>query len=390
MTTKRDYYEILEVLKTATPEEIKKAYRKQALKFHPDKNPGDKASEENFKEAAEAYEVLSDAEKRRKYDQFGHAGLGNTSGFSGFSGGMSIDEIFRHFGDIFGGGFEDPFGSFFGGGRSRGGRRTVNRGSNLRVRVKLTLQEISTGVEKKIRVNKYVPCTTCNGTGAKGGNAYHTCPTCNGSGTATRVTNTFLGQMQTTSTCPQCGGEGQVITDKCHECAGNGIVKGEEVITIRIPAGVADGMQLSLSGKGNAAARGGVAGDLLIQIEEIRNEHFERDGNDLHYGHFISFPEASMGISSEIPSLEGKVKIKIEPGTQSGKILRLKGKGLPSVDGWGGQRGDLLVTIHVWTPKNISREEKSLLDRLSKSENFRPNPTARDKNFFSRMKGYFE
>jgi molecular chaperone DnaJ len=391
MTAKRDYYEILEVSRTATPEEIKKAYRQHALKYHPDKNPGNKEAEEKFKEAAEAYEVLSDAGKRKKYDQFGHAGLGNGAGFSGFSGGMSMDDIFRHFGDIFGGGFEDPFGSIFGGGgKGRGGRRTVNRGSNLRVKVKLTLEEIASGVEKKIKVNKYITCNTCKGSGAKGGNAYQTCTTCNGSGNVTRVTNTFLGQMQSTTTCPHCGGEGQIITDKCPECAGNGIVKGEEVIPIRIPAGVADGMQLSLSGKGNTAARGGIAGDLLIQIEEISHEYFERDGSDLHYDHFISFPDASLGTSTEVPTLEGKVKIKIDPGTQSGKMLRLKGKGLPGVEGWGNNRGDLLVTIHVWIPKNLSKEEKAIMDKMSKSENFRPNPSSKDRNFFSRMKGYFE
>jgi molecular chaperone DnaJ len=388
MTTDRDYYEILEVSRNATPEELKKAYRKQALRYHPDKNPGNKEAEEKFKEAAEAYEVLSDPDKRRRYDQFGHAGLGGGSGFSGFSGGMSIDEIFRHFGDIFGGGdFGDPFSSFFGGSGRRG--RQVNRGSNLRVKVKLTLEEIAQGVEKKIKVNKYVSCKTCNGTGAKGGSAYNTCPTCNGSGHVTRVTNTFLGQMQTTTTCPQCGGEGQIITDKCTDCAGNGVVKGEEVIGIKIPAGVSEGMQLSLSGKGNAAARNGVAGDLIVQIEEIRHEQFERQGNHLLYDHFITFTEAALGTSSEIPTIDGKVKVKIDAGTQSGKVLRLKGKGLPEVNSWSG-RGDELVTLHVWTPKSVSREEKTILEKLGKSQNFKPNPSSKDRNLFSRMKDYFE
>ena len=389
MTTKRDYYEILEISKTASIEEIKKAYRQQALKYHPDKNPGDKESEENFKEAAEAYEVLSDSTKRQRYDQFGHSGLSGSHGFGGFSGGMSIDEIFRHFGDIFGGGgFDDPFSSFFGGGRRRSGR-TVHKGSNLRVKVKLTLEEIAHGVEKKIKVNKFVQCSSCTGTGAKGGSAYQTCSTCQGSGHVTRVTSTFLGQMQSTSTCPQCGGEGQVITDKCHDCAGNGVVKGEEVISIKIPAGVAEGMQLSMSGKGNAAARGGVPGDLYIQIDEISHAYFEREGNHLLYNHFLTFSDAVLGASIEIPTIEGNVKVKVEAGTQSGKILRLRNKGLPSVNGYEG-KGDLLVTLQIWTPKTLTIEEKSLLEKLGKSPNFQPDPSSRERSFFTRVKDYFE
>ena len=387
--SKRDFYEILEVSRNATPEELKKAYRKQAIRFHPDKNPWNKEAEEKFKEAAEAYEILSDPDKRKRYDQFGHAGVGGASGNQGFGQGMSMDEIFRHFGDIFGGGFEDTFGSFFGGGGGGRGRKTVHHGSNLRVKVKLDLSEIAKGVEKKIKVNKYIPCNTCKGSGAKGGNAYQTCPTCRGSGHVTRVTNSFLGQMQSTSVCPQCGGEGQIITDKCTDCAGNGIVKGEDVMSIKIPAGVSDGMQLSISGKGNAAARGGIPGDLFIQIEEISDPFLERDGNNLHYEHFISLPEAAMGTNIEVPTVDGKVKIKIEPGTQSGKVLRLKGKGLPSVDSWEG-KGDLMVTIHVWTPKTLNKEEKAILEKLVKSPNFRPDPGAGDKGFFSRMKNYFD
>jgi len=386
--SKRDYYEILEVPKTASADEIKKAYRKQAIKFHPDKNPGDKQSEENFKEAAEAYEVLSTPEKRKRYDQFGHAGMGN-QGFSGFSGGMSMDDIFSHFGDIFGGGgFGDSFSSVFGGGGGRG-RRTVNQGSNLRVKVKLSLEEIATGVEKKIKVNKYIGCNTCKGTGAKGGSAYQTCSTCHGSGHVTRVTSTFLGQMQTTTTCPHCGGEGQLITDKCLDCAGNGIVKGEEVISIKIPAGVADGMQLSVGGKGNAAARSGVPGDLIVQIEEIPHDLLEREGNNLMYEHFINFVDAALGTSAEVPTIDGKVKIKVEPGTQSGKVLRLKGKGIPSVNSWE-PRGDFLITIQVWTPKSLTKEEKSILEKLGKSPNFVPTPSQKDRSFFSRMRSYFE
>jgi molecular chaperone DnaJ len=384
---KRDYYEILDTPKTASQEEIKKAYRQQAIKFHPDKNPGNKESEEKFKEAAEAYEILGDPEKRKRYDQYGHAGVGGAQGFSGFGGGMSMEDIFSHFGDIFGGGFGDSFSSAFGGGGRRG--RTVNQGSNLRVKVKLTLEEIVNGVEKKIKVNKYIKCNTCTGTGAKGGSSYNTCTTCRGSGHVTRVTSTFLGQMQTTSTCPNCGGEGQVITDKCLDCAGNGIVKGEEVIPIKIPAGVAEGMQLSMGGKGNAAARSGIPGDLLVQIEELPHELFEREGNNLHYEHYINFVDAALGITTEIPIIEGKVKIKVEPGTQSGKVLRLKGKGIPSVNSYE-PKGDLLITIQVWTPKSLTKEEKTILEKLGKSPNFQPNPSQRERSFFSRMKNYFE
>ena len=390
MTTKRDYYEILEIDKSASIEEIKTAYRKQALKYHPDKNSGDAEAEEKFKESAEAYEVLSDSNKRQRYDQFGHAGLGGASGFGGFSGGMSMDEIFRHFGDIFGsgGGFEDPFSSFFGGGRRRSGR-TVHKGSNLRVKVKLTLEEIAHGVEKKIKVNKYVVCKTCTGTGAKGGSSFQSCSTCNGSGHVTRVASTFLGQMQTSSTCPQCGGEGQVITDKCYDCAGNGVIKGEEIITIKIPAGVAEGMQLSMGGKGNAAARGGIPGDLYVQIEELIHDYFERDGNNLLYEHHMTFSDAVLGTTIEIPTIDSKAKVKVEEGTQSGKILRLRNKGLPSVNGYEG-KGDMLVTLQIWTPKNISKEEKSILEKLSESPNFQPDPSSKDRSFFSRVKDYFE
>jgi len=380
--SKRDYYEILGVSKNATPEQIKKAYRQKALKYHPDKNPGDNSAEAKFKEAAEAYEVLSNPEKKSRYDQFGHAGMGNNYG-GGFSGGMSMEDIFSQFGDIFGGAF-GGFGGGFGGGRTS---RRVNKGSNLRIKVKLNLEEILNGVEKKIKVNKYVACHSCSGTGAKDSTAYQTCPTCHGNGRVTRVTNTFLGQMQTTSTCPQCSGEGNVIVNKCTVCYGNGIVKDEEVIAINIPAGVSEGMQLSLSGKGNAAARGGIPGDLIVLIEEIPHEKLIRDGHNLLLDHYISFPQAVLGTSIEVPTLEGKARIKIEAGTQGGKVLRLKGKGLPSVNAYG--RGDLLVNINIWTPKKVNKEEKEALETMESSENFKPNPGKNEKSFFERMKDVF-
>jgi molecular chaperone DnaJ len=382
---KRDYYEILNVPRSASADEIKKAYRKMALKYHPDKNPDDPTAEGKFKEAAEAYEVLSDAEKKQRYDRYGHDGVKGMPG-GGFN--MSMDDIFSNFGDIFGDAFGGAFSDAFGFGTRGRTRRRVNRGTNLRVKVKLSLEEISTGIEKKIKVNKYIPCDQCNGTGAEKGASMNTCPTCHGQGQVTRVTSTFLGQMQTTSTCPTCDGEGTVIGTKCNKCFGNGIVKGEEIIPVHIPAGVADGMQLSMSGKGNAAARSGIPGDLLILVEEHEHEHFTRDGNNLIYEHFISLPEAALGASVDIPTLDGKVRIKIEAGTQSGRILRLKGKGLPDLNGY--SRGDLLVNLSVWTPRNLSREEQQILEKLRDSENFRPNPSKKDKGFFDRMKDIFQ
>jgi molecular chaperone DnaJ len=383
--TKRDYYEVLEVSKNSTPEEIKKAYRQKALKYHPDRNPGDKAAEEKFKEAAEAYEVLSDPQKKSRYDQFGHAGVGGIAGGGFGADGMTMEDIFSHFGDIFS---DLGFGGF-GGFSSRGrGQRTVAKGSNLRVKVKLGLEEIEKGVEKKLKVSKYISCNECSGTGAKNGSAYNTCNTCRGSGQVTRVTSTFLGQMSTTQICPSCGGEGRTITHKCHKCAGEGVIRGEEVISVKIPAGVAEGMQLSVSGKGNAARRGGINGDLLVIIEEEQHRDLIRDGNDLLYNLYITFTQASLGAQVEIPTLDGKVKIKVEPGTQPGKILRLRGKGLPEVNSYG--KGDLLVSINVWIPKNLSREERRILEKLDESQNFKPNPDSNDRNFFDRMKNYFE
>lgn len=380
--SKRDYYEVLGVSKNASESEIKKAYRQMALKYHPDKNQGDEEAEEKFKEAAEAYEVLSNTDKKSKYDRFGHAGVGSGFGANGFH--MSMDDIFSQFGDIFGGAFGGGFSGF---GGARQSRRRVHRGSNLRVKVKLSLEEIAHGVEKKIKVNKYVKCNSCNGTGAKGGSSYSTCPTCNGAGQVTRITNTFLGQMQTSSTCPTCGGEGQTIVNKCAACAGNGIVKGEEIIGINIPAGVEHGMQLSMSGKGNAGARDGVPGDLIILIEEQEHKYFERDGNNLLHDTYISFTDAALGSTIDVPTIDGKARIKIIPGTQAGKVLRLKGKGLPSLNSY--STGDILININVWTPKILTREERETLERLSHSPNFEPSPTGKEKSFFSRMKEYF-
>lgn len=380
---KRDYYEVLGVSKSADATEIKKAYRKLALKYHPDKNPGDKEAEEKFKEAAEAYDVLSNEEKKRRYDQFGHAGVGG-AGQGGFGGGMSMDDIFSQFGDIFGsfGGFSG-FGGF-GGGRSA---RRVNRGTNLRVKVKMNLQEIATGIEKKIKVKKYVACQHCNGTGAKDGKSYSTCSTCKGSGQVTRVQNTILGAMQTTSTCPTCEGEGKIINEKCTFCNGEGVLMSEEVISINIPAGVGEGMQLSLSGKGNAARRGGVNGDLIVLIEEEEHPELVRDGNDLLYNVFIGYPEAVLGETVEIPTIEGKVKVKIEAGTQPGKILRLRGKGLPDVNGYG--KGDLLAKVNVWIPKNLSKDEKKLVEKMKEAEGFKLG-SGDKKSIFSKMKDFFD
>lgn len=382
---KRDFYEVLGVSKNATKEEIKKAYRKQALRYHPDKNPGDKKAEEMFKEAANAYEILSNDEKRARYDRFGHEGVGSSAS-GGFNGaGMTMDDIFSSFGDIFG----DAFGGFgaFGGSRRSSGRR-VNKGSNLRVKVKVTLREVSTGTEKKIKVNKYDSCNTCGGTGAADQNSMATCPACHGLGHVTRIVNTMLGQMQTTSVCPSCGGEGKTITKKCPVCYGEGIVQKEDIININIPAGVGKGMQMTLSGKGNAARRGGINGDLLVVIDEEEHPDLIREGNDLIYNLFISIPDAVLGTHVEVPTVENNVKIKIDPGTQPGKILRLRGKGLPEVNGYG--RGDLLVNINVWIPKDLNREEIKLFEKLKDTDSFIPKPDKDDKGFFERMRGYFQ
>ncbi|WP_316835317.1 molecular chaperone DnaJ [Pedobacter nutrimenti] len=387
--SKRDYYDVLGVSKSTSTEEIKKAYRKLAIKYHPDKNPDDKAAEDKFKEAAEAYEVLSNPEKKQRYDHYGHAGVGGASGGGGYGGGgMNMEDIFSQFGDIFGGG-GSPFESFFGGGggQSRGGRR-VAKGSNLRIKVKLTLEEIANGAEKKIKVNKQVTCKTCDGSGAKDRSSVSTCKTCGGSGSVRRVTNTILGQMQTTSTCPTCNGSGSQITSKCTSCHGEGTVRGEETITINIPAGVSDGMQLSMSGKGNAAPNGGIPGDLIILIEELPHETLKREGNNVVYDLHVSIVDAALGYSAEVPTIDGKAKIKIEPGTQSGKLLRLKGKGIPEINSY--HRGDEIIHVNIWTPKALSTEERALLEKLRESPNFKPQPGKNDKSFFEKMKEYFE
>ncbi|MCO5258940.1 MAG: molecular chaperone DnaJ [Crocinitomicaceae bacterium] len=376
MSEKRDYYEVLGVSKSADEAEIKKAYRKLALKYHPDKNPDDKEAEEKFKEAAEAYEVLSDSQKRAQYDRFGHAGMDGAGGFSG--GGMNMDDIFSHFGDIFGGHFGGHFGgSSFGG--SRGGGSVRTKGSNLRVKIKLTLEEIANGAHKKIKVNKLVNAD---------GVTYKTCSTCNGSGRITRISQTFLGAMQTQTACTTCQGTGKLIDKKPADANSEGLKRKEDIIELDIPAGVEDGMQLSVSGKGNAGPFNGIPGDLIVVIEEIQHSELRRDGEHLHYDAYVNFVDAVLGESIEIPTVTGKVKIKVEPGTQSGKTLRLKGKGLPILQGYGS--GDLFVHINVWTPKKVTKEEKAVLEKLRTSENFIPSPDENEKGFFQRVKDMFQ
>ncbi|MEM9917906.1 MAG: molecular chaperone DnaJ [Bacteroidota bacterium] len=384
---KRDYYDVLGVDKGADDGTIKKAYRKIAMKFHPDRNQGDKKAEEKFKEAAEAYEILSDADKRARYDRFGHAGVSNNGGGrGGFSGGMTMEDIFSQFGDIFGDG-GSPFESFFGGGGGTRRRSQGQRGSNLRIRVALSLEEIANGVTKKIKVKKLIKCKACNGTGAKDSSSVSTCGTCRGSGYVRQVKSTFLGQMQTTTTCPTCGGSGQIIKSKCNVCKGEGRVMGEETIEIEIPAGVEEGMQLSMRGRGNAGLRGGPAGDLLINIEEKKHEYLQREGTNLIYELYLNFADASLGTSKEVPTIDGKVKVKIPAGTQAGKIFRLKGKGLPAVQSYG--RGDQLIHVNIWTPKKLNDEDRKLMEQMRKMPNFDPSPGKSEKGFFERMKDYF-
>ncbi len=389
--SKRDYYEVLGVAKGAGADEIKKSYRKIAMQFHPDRNPGDKAAEEKFKEAAEAYDVLSTPDKKAQYDRFGHAGVGGAAGGGfGGQGGMRMEDIFQNFGDVFG---DDMFGSFFGGGGGRGGggRRQGTRGANLRVKLKMTYADIANGANKKIKVKKYVSCNTCSGSGAKDSKSVQTCGTCNGSGQVRKVTNTFLGQMQTVTTCPNCNGEGTQITAKCGNCKGEGRVYDEDTITMDIPAGVQDGMQLSMGGAGNAGERGGPPGDLLILIEEEKHPQLRRNDLDVIYHLNLSFPDIVLGTQVEVPTIDGKAKIKIPAGTQSGKLFRLKGKGFPAFQSY--EKGDQLVQVNAWTPQNLSDDEKHLLEKLKNSNNFAAGTEAKevkeDRGFFDKIKDAF-
>lgn len=387
MAEKRDYYEVLGVARSANADEIKKAYRKAAIQYHPDKNPGDKQAEEKFKEAAEAYDVLSNADKRARYDQFGHAGMSGAGGFGGGAGGgfggggFSMEDIFSQFGDIFGG----HFGGF--GGAASGGARRVNRGSDIRIKVHLTLQEIAAGVTKKLKINKTIACDKCGGTGAKDSNSYATCSTCNGSGVVTRVENTFFGRMQTQGACPACGGTGRVITTPCDKCHGEGALRGEEIVEIKIPAGVGEGMVLTVTGKGNVARRGGVNGDLQVMIEEERHPALLRDGNDLIHNLNITVVTAIQGGTVEVPTVDGRAKIKIAPGTHAGKVLRLGGKGLPDVNGYG--RGDELIVVDITIPSKMNAEEKRLVEQLAAQPNFRRAASPEEQNIFERMKNFF-
>lgn len=380
----KDYYGVLGVDRNANADEIKKAYRKAAIKYHPDKNPGNKEAEEKFKEAAEAYDVLSNPDKRARYDQFGH-NMGN-AGAGGFSGqGMSMEDIFSHFGDIFGG-----FGGFGGGfssGSAHGGRRRQNKGTDLRVKVRLTLKDIAHGVEKKIKIPRLVPCTSCNGTGAENGTAYSTCSTCGGTGVQNRVQQTIFGAMNSQTTCSACGGEGKTIDHKCSACSGEGVVRKEEVVSLNIPAGVYDGMTLSLQGKGNAARHGGIPGDLLVVIEEEKDPELQRDENDVIYNLMLDFPTAVFGGKVEVPTIDGRARVTIEPGTQPGKVLRLRGKGLPSHDHYG--NGDELINVMVYVPENVTPAERSAIESLQNSPNMQPNETEK-KRIFSRLRHIFE
>lgn len=379
---KRDYYEVLGVDKNASTDEIKKAYRKKAMEFHPDRNPGNHEAEEKFKEAAEAYDVLSTPDKKSRYDQFGHAGMnGNNMGGGGYAADFDLNSIFERFGDLFGGGFS----GFGGSTRSQGHR--VKKGSNLRVTVKLTLDEIAKSTEKKLKIKKLVPCPDCHGQGAKNKSDIHTCPKCNGRGQVMHQQRSMFGIIQQAVVCDHCHGEGTIIKNPCSTCNGTGVVKGEEIVTINIPAGVQDGMQLSVREKGNAAPRGGINGDLIVVIEEIEHELFERDGNNLYLNYFISFPQAALGGSVDIPTLDGHARVKIAPGTQGGQILRLQGKGLPELHN--NRKGDLIVNINVWTPKSLSKEEKAIIEKFEHSDNFTPKPNKNEKNFFNRVKQFF-
>ena len=383
---KKDYYEVLGVDKNASADEIKKAYRKLAIKYHPDKNPGNKEAEEKFKEAAEAYSVLSDADKKAKYDQFGHAGVDGAG--PDFSGGFgNLNDILNDlFGGAFGGGFGGGFGGFggFGGGRRQ---ERVYKGRDIRVRAKLTLEEIARGVEKEISIEKNVPCPDCGGRGAKNSADIKVCPACNGTGQVQRVVNTFLGQSISYSTCQQCGGEGKIISNPCPKCSGSGLVRQRETIRVKIPAGVESGMQLTVQGEGHAAKNNGINGDLLVVIEELEHPLYKREGTNLFYTAVISMMDAVLGCEINIPCLDGSYKIKVEPGTQSGKIVRLKGKGIPALNGYG--NGDMYVKIAVWIPKKLNKDEKAVFESMRNNESFRPNPSKEDKSFFDKIKDLF-
>jgi molecular chaperone DnaJ len=393
---KRDYYEVLGVPKTADEATLKSAYRKLAMQHHPDRNPGDKAAEDKFKEAAEAYDVLSNADKKARYDRFGHQGVDGNAGYGGggFRGGAggfsSMEDIFSAFGDIFneqgGGAGGSPFESFFSGGQRQRGQG--QRGTNLRIKVRLSLEEIALGANKKLKVKKQVGCQGCNGSGAKDANSIQTCQTCRGSGYMRQVRNTFLGQMATTAPCTSCRGTGRTVTAACNTCRGEGTVYGEETIDVQIPAGVSDGMELQMGGKGNSGSRGGAPGDLFIAIEEIPHESLHREGINIHHEVYVNFADAALGTSVEVPTLEGKVRLKIAQGTQSGKVYRMESKGLPSIQNYG-RRGDQLVHVNIWTPKKLNDEERAIMEKLRNMPNFQPVPDKEDKTFFERLRDMF-
>lgn len=376
---KRDYYEILGVGRNANPEELKKAYRKLAIKYHPDKNPGNQAAEQKFKEAAEAYEVLSHTEKRQKYDRFGHEGV---SGPGGSGPEVNMEDIFSQFGDIFGNSGGNPFGSFF-----RQGGKGTRKGNDLRIKFKLSLKEIAHGVEKKVKVKCYSACSTCGGNGAKDGTALSTCSTCKGTGKIRKLANTMLGQVVTAAPCHACQGEGSKINTPCTNCHGEGRCQQEETLAVQIPAGVSDGMQLSMRGRGNAPVRGGTPGDLQIFIEEKEDELLKRDENHVHYNLYLSFIDAVLGSDAEVPTIDGKARVKIPAGTQSSKVLRLRGKGIQDINGYG--QGDQLVHVHVWTPQQLTKEERAQLVALQGAPNFVPNPSKKERSFFDKVKDLF-
>ncbi|MDR2971535.1 MAG: molecular chaperone DnaJ [Bacteroidales bacterium] len=385
---KRDYYEILGVEKNASPEELKKAYRKKAMEFHPDRNPGNKEAEDQFKEAAEAYDVLSSPDKRARYDQFGHVGMSGAADSSGGFG-IDLDTIFERFGDLFGGHFGGGFGGFSGGfsGSRRQQRQHVRKGTNLRITVKLTLEEIASNTEKKLKIKKQIVCPQCIGLGTNNKADIITCSKCNGKGRIVHQQRSMFGIMQHEVVCDQCHGEGTIIKNPCSNCQGSGTVLGEEIVAISIPAGVQDGMQLSMREKGNAPPRGGINGDLIVAIEEIPHEVFEREANNLYLNYYISFPQAALGGNVEIPTLDGKARIKLTAGTQGGQVLRLQGKGLPEINTH--RKGDLIINVNVWTPKNLSKEEKEIVEKFLKSENFTPKPGKNEKSFFNRVRQFF-